>query len=278
MSISPMKSNEPSRPASPAADALEVLSSNEEAITPEEAIKMQANQSRRKSSSWKGFKRQLTKAEMKIKSTFSEASSSKDRKGSIFFYGPTEGTPLSPVEISPDSVESSPSSPEPGDVDEFEKAEKIAQLIKNIEELGADLDSPNDKDENKGSNQESETSSIVKSDDSGEKKEKMRSISTPHGPVPMKRVEFIEESFKKVNVTPIEGAFMSRPTELSLEDENAPLRPPRTKKDSQRTDRLLSVPNIKLNKQQLSNLRKPSTSAAKADKNKGNFMRRFSKY
>ena len=276
MSISPMKSNEPSRPASPATDALEILSSNEETITPEEASQIQANQLRRKSSSWKGFKRQLTKAEMKIKSTFGEASSSKDRKGSVFFYGPTEGTPLSPVEISPDSVESNPSSPEPGD--ELEKSEKIALLIKNIEELGADLDSSNDKDEYEGSNQESETINIVKSDDSGEKKEKMRSVSTPHGPAPMKRVEFIEEAFKKVNVTPIEGAFMSRPTELSLEDKNAPLRPPRTKKDSQRTDRLLSVPNIKLNKQQLSNLRKPSTSAAKADKNKGNFMRRFSKY
>lgn len=237
MSISPQpKSNETSRPASPAADALESLSLDEEAISPEEAIKMKANH--RKSSSWKGLKNQLSRAEMKIKSTFTEPFT-KERKGSVIFYGTAaEGTLLSPVELSPDSVESGASSP-----DQDEKFEKISDLIKNIEELGSECDNV--------------------------------------APKASKRVEFLEEPFKKANVSSIEGAGISRPTELSFGD--APLAPPRTKKDgSKRLERLLSVPNLKLNRQdqnRLLNLRKTSNIVdQKSNKNKGNFIRRFSKY
>lgn len=237
MSISPQpKSNEPSRPASPAADALESLSLDEEAISPEEAIKMKANH--RKSSSWKGLKNQLSRAEMKIKSTFTEPFT-KERKGSVIFYGSAaEGTLLSPVELSPDSVESGASSP-----DQDEKIEKISDLIKNIEELGSECDNV--------------------------------------APKASKRVEFLEEPCKKTNVLTIEGAGISRPTELSFGD--APVAPPRMKKDgSKRLERLLSVPNLKLNRQdqnRLLNLRKTSNVVdQKSNKNKGNFIRRFSKY
>lgn len=243
MSISPQpKSNEPSRPASPAADALEALSLDEEAISPEEASKMKANH--RKSSSWKGLKNQLSKAEMKIKSTFSEPLK-RERKGSVIFYGSAaEGTMVSPLEHSPDSVESGSSSP-----DQDEKTEKIADLIKNIEELGSECDNIAPK----------ATNSVAAG---GEKK----------------RVEFVEEPCKKVAVSNAEGAGISRPTELSFGD--APIAPPRSKKNGKRLDRLLSVPNLMLNRQdqnRLLNLRKTSN-IEKSNKNKGNFIRRFSKY
>lgn len=247
MSISPQpKSNEPSRPASPAADALEALSLDEEAISPEEASKMKANH--RKSSSWKGLKSQLSKAEMKIKSTFTEPFA-KERKGSVIFYGSAaEGTLVSPLEHSPDSVESGLSTPE-----QDEKTEKIADLIKNIEELGSECD-----------NIAQKTSNSVAA--GGEKKESV------------KRVEFVEEPCKKVATSSVEGAGISRPTELSFGD--APIAPPRLKKDGKRLDRLLSVPNLMLNRQdqnRLLNLRKTSN-IEKSNKNKGNFIRRFSKY
>lgn len=250
MSISPQpKSNEPSRPVSPAADALEALSLDEEAISPEEASKMKANH--RKSSSWKGLKNQLSKAEMKIKSTFTEPFA-KERKGSVIFYGSAaEGTLISPIELSPDSVESGP--PSPSDQEESgeqEKADQIADLIKNIEDLGAECDkellAPKDKRDSA-----------------------------------VKRVEFVEEPCKKVSMSAIEGARISRPTELSFGD--MPIAPPRTKRDpSKRLERLLSVPNMRLNKQdqnRLLNLRKTSNAVdQKSNKNKGNFIRRFSKY
>lgn len=250
MSISPQpKSNEPSRPASPAADALEVLSLDEEAISPEEAVKMKANH--RKSSSWKfGLKNQLSKAEMKIKNTFTEPFG-KERKGSAIFYGSAaEGTAISPVELSPDSVESGPPSPS-ADQDanvEKEKTEKIADLIRNIEELGVECE------------------------------------KDPQAAKEKKRVDFVEEPCKRATMSSIEGASISRPTDLPFGGAHeAPIAPPRAKKDgSKRLERLLSVPNLKLNRQdqnRLLNLRKTSNiSDQKSNKNKGNFIRRFSKY
>lgn len=261
MSISPLppKSNEPSRPASPAADALEVLSLDEEAISPGEDVNRMKANSNRKTSSWKGFKSHFSKAEMKIKSTFGD-SLTKERKA-------VDGTIISPVELSPDSVEESASSSSP-DEDKTEKMQEISDIIKNIEELGAECD----KDvPPKVSN----TSATV------EKKDR--------------RVDFaVEEPLcRKGSVPPNEGAGISRPTELSISTKgDVPTAPPRMKKEK-RLERLLSVPNIKLNKQdqnRLLNLRKtsnvekssaPSTStgSASASKNKsGNFMRRFSKY
>lgn len=252
MSISPQpKSNEASRPVSPAADALEILCLDEEAISPEEASKMKANN--RKSSSWKGLKNQLSKAEMKIKSTFTEPFH-KERKGSVIFYGgAAEGTVDSPVELSPDSVESGPPSPDHDGNGERDKTEKIADLIRNIEELGSECDkeitskAPNDKKD------------------------------------AVKRVDFVEEPFKKASVSTIEGAGMSRPTELPVRASEAPVAPPRKRDPSKRLERLLSVPNLKLNKQdqtRLLNLRKTSNNLLdqKSNKNKGNFIRRFSKY
>jgi hypothetical protein len=265
MSISPLppKSNEPSRPASPAADALEVLSLDEEAaISPsEDVIRMKAN-SNRKTSSWKGFKSQFTKAEMKIKSTFGD-SFAKERKA-------VDGTIISPVELSPDSIEDSAQSSSP----ENEPAEKFTDLIRNIEELGAECD----KEIAAKTMSNSSCAAVV------EKKDR--------------RVDFaVEESpCRKASVPPSEGAGISRPTELPFGSKNdIPIAPPRAKKEK-RLERLLSVPNIKLNKQdqnRLLNLRKTSqvekssalstssSTAATASSSKskgGNFMRRFSKY
>lgn len=255
MSISPQPiSNEPSRPASPATDALEVLSLDDEAITPEEASKMKANH--RKSSSWKGFKNQLSKAEMKIKNSL--------RKGSVV----VEGT-ISPSEFSPESVESDPTTPTPEHDDEVDndKLEKLSELIKNIEELGSECD------------KEIQTSAVAKKDSTSTQMSASTTTTT-------KRVDF-EEPCKKVSMSAIEGARISRPNELTLEgsEDNfaPPIAPPRTKKDgSKRLERLLSVPNLKLNRQdqaRLLNLRKSANDQKSvANKPKGNFMRRFSKY
>jgi len=285
MSISPQptKSNEPSRPVSPAADALEILSLNEEAISPEEAARMKANL-QRKGSSWsRGLKHQLSKAEMKLKSTFG---SEKGSKGSVM-----EGTIISPMEISPDSVESGPTTPtDENDGEVREKSEKISDLIKNIEELGAECD--------KEFNPQQQLPLT--------KKEPTTSAAATTA---TKRVDFVEEPIKKVSVATNEGAGMSRPTELPFGGFASPTAPPRMKKDGKRLERLMSVPNIKLNKQdqnRLLNLRKTSNIVAaaggsgsgnsaaaaasvgggaaavgvdqKANKNKGNFIRRFSKY
>jgi hypothetical protein len=272
MSISPQpKSNEASRPASPAADALEVLSLDDEAISPgEDAIRMKSNLNR-KTSSWKGFKSQFTKAEAKIKSTLS-----KDRKA-------IDGTIISPTELSPESVESGEST------SDDEKTEKIADLIKNIEELGAECD--------KEIFAPSKTSTTTTAPNSC-------SVSGSSNSNDKKKVDFAEEPCRKISMPVNEGAGISRPTELSFNsnrNEGLPIAPPRMKKEK-RLERLLSVPNIKLNKQEqnrLLNLRKisnvvgessksPSSSSASntamgapssSSKNlKGNFMRRFSKY
>ena len=261
MSISPQaKSNEPSRPASPATDALEVISLDDEALSPsEEAQRMKSNLAR-KTSSWKGFKVLTTKAESKLKNTFGD-SFSKDRKA-------VDGTIISPTEISPESVESGPSSPED------DKSEKMADLIKNIEDLGAECD----KEMAAVSNVTTPTTSM-KMSNNGDKKDK--------------RVDFVEEPCRKISFPVVEGAGISRPTDLTFsKDPNSPIAPPRIKKEK-RLERLLSVPNIKLNKidqNRLISLRKSSNvleqksaSASTATttmstKNKGNFMRRFSKY
>lgn len=261
MSISPQaKSNEVSRPASPATDALEVISLDDEAISPsEDAQRMKSNLGR-KTSSWKDFK---AKAEMKIKSTFGD-SFSKERKA-------VDGTAVSPTEISPDSVESGSSTPDD------ERCEKVAELLKNIEDLGAECDREVVIASTSTTAATTPTPTTPKaSNNIIEKKDK--------------RVDFVEEPCRKVSFPVVEGAGASRPRDLAFSgDSNAPLAPPRLKKEK-RLERLLSVPNIKLNKQdqnRLLNLRKSSNvleqkstspASSSAAKNKGNFMRRFSKY
>jgi hypothetical protein len=252
-----------------------VLSLDEEAISPsEDAQRMKANN--RKTSSWKGFKSQFSKAEMKIKSTFGD-SFSKERKA-------VDGTIISPTELSPESVESGESTPV-----EDERSENMANLIRNIEELGAECDK---EIAATSSATTTTTATAMKPTGVSDKKDK--------------RVDFVEEPCKKISFQTNEGAGISRPTELSFGSGGVPpTAPPRMKKEK-RLERLLSVPNIKLNKvdqNRLLNLRKTSnmveqrsssatassstaaTASASssiattaATKNKGNFMRRFSKY
>lgn len=253
MSISPQqKSNEPSRPASPAADALEMLSLDDEAFTPEETIKMKANY--RKTSSWKGLKTHLSKAEMKIKSTFTDNFSKERNQGeSINFFSPaSDGTIISPIEISPGSEESNNSM----DLDERidkEKSDKITDIIKNIEELGSEIDK--------------ETTSRFDYD----KKQNL------------KKVDFAEEIGTELEIQTSDGPRLFRPIDLDIHSKDTPIAPPRMRKDGpKRLERLFSVPNIKLDKSEQSrllNLRKTSNIVdQKSNKNKGNFIRRFSKY
>lgn len=245
MSISPQqKSNESSRPASPATDALEMLSLDDEGFTSEETTKMKANY--RKSSSWKSLKNQLSKAEMKIKNTFTENFSKErsQRESAAFFSPASDGTAISPVELSPDSVESYDASVDLEERIEKEKADKIADFIKNIEETGSEIE-----------------------------KELAPSEKKPAS----KKVEFVEDTEKEVGFESWDGSGLSRPGDLDV-----PIAPPRKRDGAKRLERLFSVPNIKLDKadqSRLLNLRKTSNiTDQKSNKNKGNFIRRFSKY
>lgn len=81
----------------------------------------------------------------------------------------------------------------------------------------------------------------------------------PENALPInKKVEFTEEPMQRAAfVSPVEGAFASRPVDLPLGDSSAddvgrPVPPPRIGKFKNNKQRLLSVPNIKYTKHQQS--------------------------
>lgn len=255
----------------------------EDIISPEESAKIYAAQSRRKSSSWKGFKRQLSKVDMKLKKTFGEG-----RKGSIF-YAPTDGTPLSPVEISPDTVSSST----PTDTD---KSDYMEDLDKDDLEMSDDSDT----NTNTNSDQESEPRSLSQSQSNSNQNiaeqscprnipdfppridgRKARTMSQPAFPAQsLKKVDFNEEIMIKTSFSTVDGGRLSRPSDLPLQDNSdRPNPPPRTKRKDNRNQRLLSVPNIKYVRQDAAGMQDLRSRSNKDQASfAGNIMRRFSKY
>lgn len=229
-----------------------------------------------------------------LTNTFSDgssgsSSSSNAKRGSIFHHGPTEGTPLSPVEVSPITTSNSTSS------DTDQKSDFIAELEKDIVQSIDELHvkkpiTPDSRDAtaNNSDDPESEPSSlndfqhqshaprsILQSVDVKPKK-----MSLPQN-LPSKKVDFSEETVVRSLAANCEGSRMSRPSELPLFDENGqPILPPRGKKKDNRDKRLLSVPNIKFTRQESTKLK---DLRARSEKDQGssfagNIMRRFSKY
>lgn len=277
-----------SRPPSPANEAQE----NDDILSPEEDEQYTAiAQCRRKSSSWSRFKlkRQLTKVNMMLSNTFSEAgssssSSSNTKRGSIFHHGPTEGTPLSPVEVSPITTSNSTSS-------DTEKSDFITELEKDIVQSIDDVNvkkpiTPDSRDATANNSDDSEPSSLNDFQSNAPRSilqsvdVKPKRVSQPQN-FPSKKVDFSEETVVRSLATNCEGSRMSRPSELPLFDENGqPILPPRGKKKDNRDKRLLSVPNIKFTRQESTKLK---DLRARSDKDQGssfagNIMRRFSKY
>ncbi|XP_055709028.1 syntaxin-binding protein 5 isoform X5 [Phlebotomus papatasi] len=288
-----------SRAPSPANEALEVGAVPiDESVTPEDVGKggPDSGQQRRKSSSWKAFniKRQLSKVDTKIRSTFGTSDpSGGGKRGSVFYCGATEGLPLSPVEISPDSDPKSTSTDTEQDKSDF--VEQIeSEIVQSLDEMTnqRSVDTV-EKDVERHHEVLRTTSpcpgiaqSVPKSILQQTESNSMRD---------QKRVEFIEEPVQRITlVSPSEGARVSRPSDLPLfpdgGDLDRPIAPPRGKKKEKQ--RLLSVPNIKYIKpesstQHFKDLRGRATAnvgsrghetgSASGSSFAGNLMRRFNK-
>lgn len=243
------------RPASPAVEeAQEALSPNED--EDEESKKMA--QTRRKSSIWKkalNIKKRISKVNM----AFSD-------EGQRF--GPTDGTPLSPIEVSPTTVElpsyvsASLPNTTADDLDNIERS-----IVQSLSELNANSDIDDRSDD-------SDTVIERRSSMDPDADWKRRIMSQPQC-LQTRRSDISDELVMKVSSANLEGARQSRPSDLPLFDDNGrPIPPPRT--HSNRNQRLLSVPNIKYNRSISENTRtksrkEPISIAA-------NLMRRFSKY
>lgn len=291
-----------SRPVSPATEALETPTSED---APQLPVEGEVPQGRRKSIPWKSFnlKRQLSKVNM-IKSKNNENVAATAKKGSQFYCAPTDGTPLSPVEISPDTPNSESVPSEPSDAERSDYLEQIEKDIQsaldemnirteiNIESFRSpstsdlsDTESPTVSTMNMA--QSMPKSSIHEMMTKGRgRKERTMSLSQPQANYNME-----EPIITKSCVAPVEGAFQSRPSDLPLYDANneqqqqqQPVPPPRYKKKDKRDQRLLSVPNIKY---PVCDLRSKSGGKLEPQQQQpqpqqqsfaGNLMRRFSKY
>lgn len=284
-----------SRPVSPATEALETPTSED---APQLPVEGDVPQGRRKSMPWKSFnlKRQLSKVNM-IKSKNNENVAAV-KKGSTFYCAPTEGTPLSPVEISPDTPHSEPIPSEPEDLEQIEKDIESAIQEMNIrtEITIESFRSPSTSDLSDTDSPTVSTINIAQSMPKSSIHEQMmkgrggRKARTMSLSQPQANYTIEEPIITKSCVGPsVEGALQSRPSDLPLYDANNehqqhPVPPPRYKKKDKRDQRLLSVPNIKypvcdlrsksggkFEQQQQPSLQQQQSFA-------GNLMRRFSKY
>lgn len=262
----------PSRPTSPAEEADESLTPTEE----DESKKIAMAQCRRKSSVWKktlNLKKQISKVNLKISNTIGEGV----RRGSVFF-GPTDGTALSPVEMSP---------PEFPATSDSERESSVSQIEKDIIQNLADLEINADKtptgndlsDDNSDMDSGSESERRLSSDTEWKK----RVMNQPQY-FQTRRSDASEETAVRMLASNQEGARISRPSDLPLFDENGrPVPIPRSKPREPRNQRLLSVPNIKYQRKE-SVATKPGETTKAKSKNQpsssfaGNLMRRFSKY
>lgn len=251
------------RPVSPTVEeAQEALSPYED--EDEEAKKLA--QSRRRSSIWKkalNIRKKISKVNM----PFGEGVQQR--------FGPTEGTILSPIEVSPTTVEApiherhevvaSLPTMSASDMECIERS-----IVQNLAELNASSDFEDRSDDDDRCQETSQRRSSVDPDAEW----KRRVMAQPQSQQ-TRRSDASEESVMKMSATNFEGSLQSRPSDLPLFDDNGrPIPPPRGY--SQRNQRLLSVPNIKYNRSISDNSRiksrKEPTSIA------ANLMRRLSKY
>lgn len=303
-----------SRPVSPGVEVTEETNL-EEKMKNKEAMKLE--NSRRKSMSWKGkLTRQLSSAQIKIISTFKEPTKMATK---VPVMQSEPGTPIehrdltfatSELEVPSDmrgalsegatAVPSDCSNSSSRTLSPNIDAEYLSKLeheiVTSLEQAGY-RDEATIEDETKTMTEPDDvpidSSSDADSSDSSPEPthqrttQKKRTSSNPS----IKRVEFSEEVRQRISE--VDGARASRPSRLDLEsttdpDTEGPMRPPRhnskTKLLDKRNERLLSVPNLKMSRQNLKDLRSKSgrsdSSAGGQGSSKfaGNLIRRFSKY
>lgn len=224
---------------------------------------------RRKSSTWKAFniKKQLIKVDSRLRNTFVTAASPEPappKSGSTFYTddGPTDnpssGLPFAHNDRN-DYLEQIES--------EIVQSLNEAQASGNDESIADATDSlvtpGHDQQHQQPPQQQHQTlvassmpRSILNTTNSNHMSEQHVASSAGDSSSPInKKVEFSEEPTQRVAfVMPSEGALVSRPADLPLTastaDDDRPVPPPRISKFKNNKQRLLSVPNIKLAKQQ----------------------------
>lgn len=221
---------------------------------------------RRKSSTWKAFniKKQLIKVDSRLRNTFVTAASPEPappKSGSTFYTddGPTDN---------PSSSSATPGLPFAHNDrnDYLEQIEsEIVQSLHEVQAPGNDesiadatdsLVTPSHDEQHQILVASSVPRSILNTTNSCHMAEKQHASSAGDSSSPInKKVEFSEEPAQRVAfVMPSEGALVSRPADLPLAastaDDDRPVPPPRISKFKNNKQRLLSVPNIKLAKQQ----------------------------
>lgn len=227
-------------------------------ITKSDASGMAAA-TRRKSSTWKAFniKKQLIKVDSRLRNTFVTAASPEPQKSGSTFYAPEGGdvAGINPGTSASSATNATGLAFAHNDRNEYlEQIEsEIVQSLNEVQASGNDesvmdaTESLAGPDPNAGhsSGQQQQPRSILNCN-TNEQSEN----SSPN----TKRVEFSEEPVQRVAfVSPVEGAFISRPSDLPLGEsssEDRPVPPPRISKYKNNKQRLLSVPNIKYTKQQ----------------------------
>lgn len=260
------------RPSSPAEEAEESLTPTEEdecrrSLT---SSSSGAPQNRRKASVWKkalNIKKQISKVNLKIGEGV--------RRGSVFF-GPTEGTPLSPVEVSPDA------SPNDGERPRTNYGQQLEnEIVESLSDLEVAMAMEKLTEEASNSEHESDCDMIPerRSSVDPDAEWKKRIVSQPVC-LQTRRSDASEELAARASAQKnLEGARQSRPADLPLFDENGrPIPPTRLRPNDPRNQRLLSVPNIKYNRTGDQNLRPKTTRKDPPSSFTGNLMRRFSKY
>lgn len=260
------------RPSSPAEEAEEALTPNDEDECRKQLTSSTSGtpQNRRKSSVWKkalNIKKQISKVNLKIGEGV--------RRGSVFF-GPTDGTPLSPVEMSPDVSPNDGERPKSDYVQQLEN--EIVQSLSDLEVAMA-LEKLNEEPSASNSDHESECDPTERRSSVDPDAEWKKRVVTQPQCLQTRRSDVSEELAVRASAqTNLEGARQSRPSDLPLFDENGrPIAPTRLRPNDPRNQRLLSVPNIKYNRTG-DNVRPKTTRKDPPSSFAGNIMRRFSKY
>lgn len=261
------------RPSSPAEEAEEALTPTEDDECKKSMTSSASStpQNRRRTSVWKkalNIKKQISKVNIKIGEGV--------RRGSVFF-GPADGTPLSPVEMSPDNSPNDGDRPKSEYVQQLEN--EIVQSLSDLEVAMA-LEKLNEEPSASNSEHESECDTVERRSSVDPDNEWKRRIVSQPQCLQTRRSDASEELAIRASAqVNLEGAKQSRPADLALFDENGrPIAPTRLRPSDPRNQRLLSVPNIKYNRTGDNVRPKTTRKDPPSSKFAGNFIRRFSKY
>ncbi|XP_050303945.1 syntaxin-binding protein 5 isoform X2 [Anthonomus grandis grandis] len=211
---------------------------------------------RRKSSTWKGLKRQLSRVDIKLKNPLKD-----NKRHSIFYSGVLPGSDV---------------------IDQFDEEEDMPQSPESLEDSTVVVDQLN---RAKSPQQENHFTSYYSEPSSGQLSPSTLEIEDDLEIDNSSTMVDIDQQRRKMS------CVIVRPDNLELMQEETfpPVRPPRgvrkksTAKSSREGERLLSVPNVKFLKtdggQVLKDLREKDDSTVTSPQPSftGNFMRRFNK-